>query len=141
MILVIQIIVVVFMYTCFNLVFAIECIIVFIIILPSVVTTGEPVAVVVTSDVTVGVVCSVLVEGEKVVVVFASVVAVFVSVVGDREAVASVVISDIIVVVLASVDEVYGVRVVAFVVDDGGKFVDVVASVVMVGTKVVAFVS
>lgn len=129
------------MYTCFNLVFAIECIIVFIIILPSVVTTGEPVAVVVTSDVTVGVVCSVLVEGEKVVVVFASVVVVFVSVVGDREAVASVVISDIIVVVLASVDEVNGVRVVAFVVDDGGKFVDVVASVVMVGTKVVAFVS
>lgn len=129
------------MYTCFNLVFAIECIIVFIIILPSVVTTGEPVAVVVTSDVTVGVVCSVLVEGEKVVVVFASVVAVFVSVVGDREAEASVVISDIIVVVLASVDEVNGVRVVAFVVDDGGKFVDVVASVVMVGTKVVAFVS
>lgn len=128
------------MYTCFNLVFAIECIIVFIIILPSVVTTGEPVAVVVTSDVTVGVVCSVLVEGEKVVVVFASVVVVFVSV-GDREAVASVVISDIIVVVLASVDEVNGVRVVAFVVDDGGKFVDVVASVVMVGTKVVAFVS
>lgn len=123
------------MYTCFNLVFAIECIIVFIIILPSVVTTGEPVAVVVTSDVTVGVVCSVLVEGEKVVVVFASVVAVFVSVVGDREAVASVVISDIIVVVLASVDEVNGV------VDDGGKFVDVVASVVMVGTKVVAFVT
>lgn len=110
-------------------------------ILPSVVTTGEPVAVVVTSDVTVGVVCSVLVEGEKVVVVFASVVVVFVSVVGDREAVASVVISDIIVVVLASVDEVNGVRVVAFVVDDGGKFVDVVASVVMVGTKVVAFVS
>lgn len=50
-------------------------------------------------------------------------------------------ISDIIVVVLASVDEVNGVRVVAFVVDDGGKFVDVVASVVMVGTKVVAFVS
>lgn len=141
MILVIQIIVVVLMYTCFNLVFAIECIIVFIIILPSVVTTGEPVAVVVTSDVTVGVVCSVLVEGEKVVVVFASVVVVFVSVVGDREAVASVVISDIIVVVLASVDEVNGVRVVAFVVDDGGKFVDVVASVVMVGTKVVAFVS
>lgn len=141
MILVIQIIVVVFMYTCFNLVFAIECIIVFIIILPSVVTTGEPVAVVVTSDVTVGVVCSVLVEGEKVVVVFASVVVVFVSVVGDREAVASVVISDIIVVVLASVDEVNGVRAVAFVVDDGGKFVDVVASVVMVGTKVVAFVS
>lgn len=141
MILVIQIIVVVFMYTCFNLVFAIECIIVFIIILPSVVTTGEPVAVVVTSDVTVGVVCSVLVEGEKVVVVFASVVVVFVSVVGDREAVASVVISDIIIVVLASVDEVNGVRVVAFVVDDGGKFVDVVASVVMVGTKVVAFVS
>lgn len=141
MILVIQIIVVVFMYTCFNLVFAIECIIVFIIILPSVVTTGEPVAVVVTSDVTVGVVCSVLVEDEKVVVVFASVVVVFVSVVGDREAVASVVISDIIVVVLASVDEVNGVRVVAFVVDDGGKFVDVVASVVMVGTKVVAFVS
>lgn len=141
MILVIQIIVVVFMYTCFNLVFAIECIIVFIIILPSVVTTGEPVAVVVTSDVTVGVVCSVLVEGEKVVVVFASVVVVFVSVVGDREAVASVVISDIIVVVLASVDEVNGVRTVAFVVDDGGKFVDVVASVVMVGTKVVAFVS
>lgn len=141
MILVIQIIVVVFMYTCFNLVFAIECIIVFIIILPSVVTTGEPVAVVVTSDVTVGVVCSVLVDGEKVVVVFASVVVVFVSVVGDREAVASVVISDIIVVVLASVDEVNGVRVVAFVVDDGGKFVDVVASVVMVGTKVVAFVS
>lgn len=129
------------MYTCFNLVFAIECIIVFIIILPSVVTTGEPVAVVVTSDVTVGVVCSVLVEGEKVVVVFASVVVVFVSVVGDREAVASVVISDIIVVVLASVDEVNGVRVAAFVVDDGGKFVDVVASVVMVGTKVVAFVS
>lgn len=129
------------MYTCFNLVFAIECIIVFIIILPSVVTTGEPVAVVVTSDVTVGVVCSVLVEGEKVVVVFASVVVVFVSVVGDREAVASVVIRDIIVVVLASVDEVNGVRVVAFVVDDGGKFVDVVASVVMVGTKVVAFVS
>lgn len=129
------------MYTCFNIVFAIECIIVFIIILPSVVTTGEPVAVVVTSDVTVGVVCSVLVEGEKVVVVFASVVVVFVSVVGDREAVASVVISDIIVVVLASVDEVNGVRVVAFVVDDGGKFVDVVASVVMVGTKVVAFVS
>lgn len=129
------------MYTCFNLVFAIECIIVFIIILPSVVTTGEPVAVVVTSDVTVGVVCSVLVEGEKVVVVFASVVVVFVSVVGDREAVASVVISDIIVVVLASVDEVNGVRVVAFVVDDGGKFVDVVASVVMFGTKVVAFVS
>lgn len=129
------------MYTCFNLVFAIECIIVFIIILPSVVTTGEPVAVVVTSDVTVGVVCSVLVEGEKVVVVFASVVVVFVSVVGDREAVASVVISDIIVVVLASVDEVNGVRVVAFVVDDGGKFVDVVASVVMVGIKVVAFVS
>lgn len=129
------------MYTCFNLVFAIECIIVFIIILPSVVTTGEPVAVVVTSDVTVGVVCSVLVEGEKVVVVFASVVVVFVSVVGDREAVASVVISDIIVVVLASVDEVNGVRTVAFVVDDGGKFVDVVASVVMVGTKVVAFVS
>lgn len=129
------------MYTCFNLVFAIECIIVFIIILPSVVTTGEPVAVVVTSDVTVGVVCSVLVEGEKVVVVFASVVVVFVSVVGDREAVASVVISDIIVVILASVDEVNGVRVVAFVVDDGGKFVDVVASVVMVGTKVVAFVS
>lgn len=129
------------MYTCFNLVFAKECIIVFIIILPSVVTTGEPVAVVVTSDVTVGVVCSVLVEGEKVVVVFASVVVVFVSVVGDREAVASVVISDIIVVVLASVDEVNGVRVVAFVVDDGGKFVDVVASVVMVGTKVVAFVS
>lgn len=129
------------MYTCFNLVFAIECIIVFIIILPSVVTTGEPVAVVVTSDVTVGVVCLVLVEGEKVVVVFASVVVVFVSVVGDREAVASVVISDIIVVVLASVDEVNGVRVVAFVVDDGGKFVDVVASVVMVGTKVVAFVS
>lgn len=129
------------MYTCFNLVFAIECIIVFIIILPSVVTTGEPVAVVVTTDVTVGVVCSVLVEGEKVVVVFASVVVVFVSVVGDREAVASVVISDIIVVVLASVDEVNGVRVVAFVVDDGGKFVDVVASVVMVGTKVVAFVS
>lgn len=129
------------MYTCFNLVFAIECIIVFIIILPSVVTTGEPVAVVVTSDVTVGVVCSVLVEGEKVVVVFASVVVVFVSVVGDREAVASVVISDIIVVVLASVDEVNGVRVVAFVVDDGGKFVDVVASVVMVGTKVAAFVS
>lgn len=129
------------MYTCFNLVFAIEYIIVFIIILPSVVTTGEPVAVVVTSDVTVGVVCSVLVEGEKVVVVFASVVVVFVSVVGDREAVASVVISDIIVVVLASVDEVNGVRVVAFVVDDGGKFVDVVASVVMVGTKVVAFVS
>lgn len=129
------------MYTCFNLVFAIECIIVFIIILPSVVTTGEPVAVVVTSDVTVGVVCSVPVEGEKVVVVFASVVVVFVSVVGDREAVASVVISDIIVVVLASVDEVNGVRVVAFVVDDGGKFVDVVASVVMVGTKVVAFVS
>lgn len=129
------------MYTCFNLVFAIECIIVFIIILPSVVTTGEPVAVVVTSDVTVGVVCSVLVEGEKVVVVFASVVVVFVSVVGDREAVASVVISDIIVVVLDSVDEVNGVRVVAFVVDDGGKFVDVVASVVMVGTKVVAFVS
>lgn len=141
MILVIQIIVVVLMYTCFNLVFAIECIIVFIIILPSVVTTGEPVAVFVTSDVTVGVVCSVLVEGEKVVVVFASVVVVFVSVVGDREAVASVVISDIIVVVLASVDEVNGVRVVAFVVDDGGKFVDVVASVVMVGTKVVAFVS
>lgn len=141
MILVIQIIVVVFMYTCFNLVFAIECIIVFIIILPSVVTTGEPVSVVVTSDVTVGVVCSVLVEGEKVVVVFASVVVVFVSVVGDREAVASVVISDIIVVVLASVDEVNGVRVVAFEVDDGGKFVDVVASVVMVGTKVVAFVS
>lgn len=129
------------MYTCFNLVFAIECIIVFIIILPSVVTTGEPVSVVVTSDVTVGVVCSVLVEGEKVVVVFASVVVVFVSVVGDREAVASVVIRDIIVVVLASVDEVNGVRVVAFVVDDGGKFVDVVASVVMVGTKVVAFVS
>lgn len=129
------------MYTCFNLVFAIECIIVFIIILPSVVTTGEPVSVVVTSDVTVGVVCSVLVEGEKVVVVFASVVVVFVSVVGDREAVASVVISDIIVVVLASVDEVNGVRVVAFVVDDGGKFVDVLASVVMVGTKVVAFVS
>lgn len=129
------------MFTCFNLVFAIGCIIVFIIILPSVVTTGEPVAVVVTSDVTVGVVCSVLVEGEKVVVVFASVVVVFVSVVGDREAVASVVISDIIVVVLASVDEVNGVRVVAFVVDDGGKFVDVVASVVMVGTKVVAFVS
>lgn len=129
------------MYNCFNLVFAIECIIVFIIILPSVVTTGEPVAVVVTSDVTVGVVCSVLVEGEKVVVVFASVVVVFVSVVGDREAVASVVISDIIVVVLASVDEVNGVRVVAFVVDDGGKFVDVVASVVMFGTKVVAFVS
>lgn len=129
------------MYTCFNLVFAIECIIVFIIFLPSVVTTGEPVAVVVTSDVTVGVVCSVLVEGEKVAVVFASVVVVFVSVVGDREAVASVVISDIIVVVLASVDEVNGVRVVAFVVDDGGKFVDVVASVVMVGTKVVAFVS
>lgn len=129
------------MYTCFNLVFAIECIIVFIIILPSVVTTSEPVSVVVTSDVTVGVVCSVLVEGEKVVVVFASVVVVFVSVVGDREAVASVVISDIIVVVLASVDEVNGVRVVAFVVDDGGKFVDVVASVVMVGTKVVAFVS
>lgn len=129
------------MYTCFNLVFAIECIIVFIIILPSVVTTGEPVSVVVTSDVTVGVVCSVLVEGEKVVVVFASVVVVFVSVVGDREAVASVVISDIIVVVLASVDEVNGVRVVDFVVDDGGKFVDVVASVVMVGTKVVAFVS
>lgn len=129
------------MYTCFNLVFAIECIIVFIIILPSVVTTGEPVSVVVTSDVTVGVVCSVLVEGEKVVVVFASVVVVFVSVVGDREAVASVVISDIIVVVLASVDEVNGVRVVAFVVDDVGKFVDVVASVVMVGTKVVAFVS
>lgn len=129
------------MYTCFNLVFAIECIIVFIIILPSVVTTGEPVSVVVTSDVTVGVVCSVLVEGEKVVVVFASVVVVFVSVVGDREAVASVVISDIIVVVLASVDEVNGVRVVAFVVDDGGKFVDVVASVVMVRTKVVAFVS
>lgn len=94
------------MYTCFNLVFAIECIIVFIIILPSVVTTGEPVSVVVTSDVTVGVVCSVLVEGEKVVVVFASVVVVFVSVVGDREAVASVVIRDIIVVVLASVDEV-----------------------------------
>lgn len=141
MILVIQIIVVVFMYTCFNLVFAIECIIVFIIFLPSVVTTGEPVSVVVTSDVTVGVVCSVLVEGEKVVVVFASVVVVFVSVVGDREAVASVVLSDIIVVVLASVDEVNGVRVVAFVVDDGGKFVDVVASVVMVGTKVVAFVS
>lgn len=141
MILVIQIIVVVFMYTCFNLVFAIEYIIVFIIILPSVVTTGEPVSVVVTSDVTVGVVCSVLVEGEKVVVVFASVVVVFVSVVGDREAVASVVIRDIIVVVLASVDEVNGVRVVAFVVDDGGKFVDVVASVVMVGTKVVAFVS
>lgn len=129
------------MYTCFNLVFAIECIIVFIIILPSVVTTGEPVAVVVTSDVTDGVVCSVLVEGEKVVVVFASVVVVFVSVVGDREAVASVVISDIILVVLASVDEVNGVRVVAFVVDVGGKFVDVVASVVMVGTKVVAFVS
>lgn len=129
------------MYTCFNLVFAIECIIVFIIILPSVVTTGEPVSVVVTSDVTVGVVCSVLVEGEKVVVVFASVVVVFVSVVGDRDAVASVVIRDIIVVVLASVDEVNGVRVVAFVVDDGGKFVDVVASVVMVGTKVVAFVS
>lgn len=129
------------MYTCFNLVFAIECIIVFIIILPSVVTAGEPVSVVVTSDVTVGVVCSVLVEGEKVVVVFASVVVVFVSVVGDREAVASVVISDIIVVVLASVDEVNGVRVVAFVVDDGGKFVDVLASVVMVGTKVVAFVS
>lgn len=129
------------MYTCFNLVFAIECIIVFIIILPSVVTTGEPVAVVVTSDVTVGVVCSVLVEGEKVVVVFASVVVVFVSVVGDREAVASVVISDIIVVVLASVDEVNRVRTVAFVVDNGGKFVDVVASVVMVGTKVVAFVS
>lgn len=129
------------MYTCFNLVFATECIIVFIIILPSVVTTGEPVSVVVTSDVTVGVVCSVPVEGEKVVVVFASVVVVFVSVVGDREAVASVVISDIIVVVLASVDEVNGVRVVAFVVDDGGKFVDVVASVVMVGTKVVAFVS
>lgn len=129
------------MYTCFNLVFAIECIIVFIIILPSVVTTGEPVSGVVTSDVTVGVVCSVLVEGEKVVVVFASVVVVFVSVVGDREAVASVVISDIIVVVLASVDEVNGVRVVAFVVDDGGKFVDVVASVVVVGTKVVAFVS
>lgn len=129
------------MYTCFNLVFAIECIIVFIIILPSVVTTGEPVSVVVTSDVTVGVVCSVLVEGEKVVAVFASVVVVFVSVVGDREAVASVVRSDIIVVVLASVDEVNGVRVVAFVVDDGGKFVDVVASVVMVGTKVVAFVS
>lgn len=129
------------MYTCFNLVFAIECIIVFIIILPSVVTTGEPVSVVVTSDVTVGVVCSVLVEGEKVVVVFASVVVVFVSVVGDREADASVVISDIIVVILALVDEVNGVRVVAFVVDDGGKFVDVVASVVMVGTKVVAFVS
>lgn len=129
------------MYTCFNLVFAIECIIVFIIFLPSVVTTGEPVSVVVTSDVTVGVVCSVPVEGEKVVVVFASVVVVFVSVVGDREAVASVVLSDIIVVVLASVDEVNGVRVVAFVVDDGGKFVDVVASVVMVGTKVVAFVS
>lgn len=129
------------MFLCFNLVFAIECIIVFIIILPSVVTTSEPVSVVVTSDVTVGVVCSVLVEGEKVVVVFASVVVVFVSVVGDREAVASVVISDIIVVVLASVDEVNGVRVVAFVVDDGGKFVDVVASVVMVGTKVVAFVS
>lgn len=129
------------MYTCFNLVFAIECIIVFIIILPSVVTTGEPVTVVVTSDVTVGVVCSVPDEGEKVVVVFASVAVVFVSVVGDREAVASVVISDIIVVVLASVDEVNGVRVVAFVVDDGGKFVDVVASVVMVGTKVVAFVS
>lgn len=129
------------MYTCFNLVFAIECIIVFIIILPSVVTTGEPVSVVVTSDVTVGVVCLVLVEGEKVVVVFASVVVVFVSVVGDREAVASVVIRDIIVVVLASVDEVNGVRVIAFVVDDGGKFVDVVASVVMVGTKVVAFVS
>lgn len=129
------------MYTCFNLVFAIECIIVFIIFLPSVVTTGEPVSVVVTSDVTVGVVCSVLVEGEKVVVVFASVVVVFVSVVGDREAVASVVLSDIIVVVLASVDEVNGVRVVDFVVDDGGKFVDVVASVVMVGTKVVAFVS
>lgn len=141
MILVIQIIVVVFMYNCFNLVFAIECIIVFIIILPSVVTTGEPVTVVVTSDVTVGVVCSVPDEGEKVVVVFASVAVVFVSVVGDREAVASVVISDIIVVVLASVDEVNGVRVVAFVVDDGGKFVDVVASVVMVGTKVVAFVS
>lgn len=129
------------MHTCFKIVFAIECFIVFINILPSVVTSGESVTVVVTSDVTVGVVCSVLVEGEKVVVVFASVVVVFVSVVGDREAVASVVISDIIVVVLASVDEVNGVRVVAFVVDDGGKFVDVVASVVMVGTKVVAFVS
>lgn len=104
------------MHTCFKIVFAIECFIVFINILPSVVTSGEFVTVVVTSDVTVGVVCSVLVEGEKVVVVLASVV-VFVSVVGDREVEATVVISDIIVVVLTSVNSVliFETNVVVFV--------------------------
>lgn len=92
----------------------------------------------VTSDVSVGVivdvVCLAVVEGEKVVVVFASVV------VGDREVVATVVISDKVEVVLVSVDEENGKVVVAFVVDDGGEVVDVVVSVVVVGTKVVVFV-